>query len=655
MGKAHDTSVTSRLDWGIRPQDDFFGFVNQKWIQDNPIPDNESWNGTFQTLSNNVWANMHAIYETLYKGAATPKTPRQQARDFYFTGMHFDALQAAHLACINSYLDQIDNVHDVTSLCRMIGLLEGIGVSSLWSSYVHIDNQDATKHIFHLTQPSLTLPDRDYYLLDTPEMKSIRGAYELHTKKVYKHFQSIAQEANGLWDTIWDIELGLAKHCRDGAALRDVDNNYNRRSYALLKDELPTIDWQAYATALGWQTGEDLSVDQPEFFSFLQEQLDSRPLDAWKIYLKWRFIAAYYGMINETFASMRFTFFGKVLSGTPTMLPLWERVVRTLDNCLGECVGRLYVEKHFPESSKQQVLRIVEDIRETYGERIEGLDWMSAGTKKKALQKLKNIKVLIGYPEQWRDYTALDIGRTSYIGNIIAAQQFDTAYNLSKLSRSTSRDEWLMPPQIVNAYNDASRLVICFPGAILQPPFFDPKAPIAANLGGIGTVIGHELTHGFDDRGCQFDAEGNVHTWQTKRERQAFSERAQILIRHADTFEVLPGLYLKGQMVIGETIADLGGIEISFATLRKKLAQQSGKPLPETFSAQELFFITYAITECVNTREALKRMLVASDHHPIARFRVNGVLGHCDGFYETFHVRPDDALYRTLLDRAVIW
>ncbi len=328
-------------------------------------------------------------------------------------------------------------------------------------------------------------------------------------------------------------------------------------------------------------------------------------------------------------------------------MPLWKRTVVAAEYTIGEGTGRLYAERYFPETSKKQVLGLVEQVRDAYRERIVDLDWMSDDTKKYAQQKLANMKVLIGYPDVWRDISDVTISTKSHLANILSGQKSEVAYWLKKLHEPTSRDDWFMTPQTVNAYHDPNRLVICFPAAILQKPFFDPKASLALNMGGIGTVIGHELTHGFDDQGCMFDAEGNVKTWQTEHERNAFLEKAQIIVDQADAFEVLPDLKLKGKLVLGESIADLGGVEIALHALKSHVDVDN--------AAITHFFINYAFTECSNVREEKLREYTLSDPHPLSQFRVNGILQHVDDFYEVFDVSPDDKLFTPTELRAKIW
>ncbi|HEU5187371.1 MAG TPA: M13 family metallopeptidase [Candidatus Saccharimonadales bacterium] len=646
------STKTHKLDTQTRPQDDFFGFVNNRWIAENPMPPSESRWGSFNALRNTAWEAMKTIYEELgKKDTLAQGSIEQQARDLYYTGTHKDELEKTHLAEINSYLAQIDAIQNTTELAQIIGTFQAFGAHGPWRVIVDLDEKDSTQHILRLHQTELTLPDRDYYLEDSDKMKSIRQAYTNHLKKVFGFFPQLGATADDFATVIMAFETELAAHSRSKTALRDIEANYNKTTYVQLQKNYPTIDWPAFATATGWQPTDQISVDQPEFLQFVHQQFTARPLEDWKSYLKWQFLVLFYSSISERFAKLKFEFFGKVLSGTSELMPLWKRVTLAVDEALGDGVGKLYVERHFSKEAKHQVLDMVEKIRATYKQRIEALSWMTAPTKAEAKKKLANMKVLIGYPDQWRDFSTLHIGRDSYVQNLIAAEIFNSDYWLQKIGKPTSRDEWLMFPQTVNAYHDPNRLVICFPAAILQPPFFSPEADVATNFGGIGTVIGHELTHGFDDQGCQFDEKGNIRMWQKPEERTAFDERAQYIIDQADNFEVLPGLTLKGKLVIGESIADLGGLELALAALHT---------LPDTnvddgLARDQRFFVGYAATECDQTREEKLRELALSDPHPNAHFRVNGILQHIDAFYTAFNVMPSDKLYRAPEQRAKIW
>ncbi len=639
-------NLTPIIDHAIRPQDDFFKYVNGKWLEQNPIPKSESRWGTFNVLREAAWEAMRDIYEDASKSHSKKGSVKQQVGDFYFTGMHFDELQKTHLAEMRQLLQNIDIISSPSQLSSTIGTINALGISAPWINYVDADHDDGKKHILHFRQAGLTLPNRDYYLEDNEKMQKVRSQYEAFVHKVHAVFPEMAATADELWQKLIHFETAIATISRPSANLRIVEENYHHTPFHKVKATYPAIDWAEYATAYGWKPDDNITIYQPEFMEFVNASINDIALDEWKIYLKWRLISRFMAKISNEFAELHFEFFGRVLSGTDEMMPLWKRVVLTIEGDLGEAAGELYVEKHFPESSKKQVLEIVEEVRQGYSERIDALDWMSNETKAYAKKKLANIKILIGYPEKWRDFSTLSISRESYLGNIIAASKFDVAHWLKRLHEPTSRDEWLMTPQTVNAYHDPNRLVICFPAAILQAPFFSPDASPASNFGGIGVVIGHELTHGFDDEGGEYDAEGNVKKWQNDEERKAFKERANVIVKHADSFEVLPDLNLRGSLVLGESIADLGGIEISLQALKKKATD---------IESLKEFFITYAVTECAKLRDEKLREYTLSDPHPNSEFRVNGILQHVDDFYKTFELNRSDKLWRSEDTRAKIW
>lgn len=649
-----ELSYAERIDNTIRPQDDFFGYANKKWLATHPIPDSETRWGAFNVLHDEAQKDVRAICEELQRKDFPEGTPEQQIRDFYSSGMRFDDHKDTNYKIIANHLAVIDSLQDASELPRLFGELSRINVRGPWRIIIDADDMDSSKHILRLVQAKLTLPDRDYYLDTSEKMRHIRDEYRKHVQQMYEHFPNLAADKDTCWNAIWDFEEAFAKAMRSRSELRDVQKNYNNTAFSEILKTYAHLDFQSYAKALGWTSTGNISVDQPEFFECVNDLVAKKSLSAWKTYLKWLFLVEYGGKVSEELAGLRFEFFGRVLSGTTEIMPLWKRVLGSLDAAMGEGVGKLYAAKHFPEESKRQVLELVEDIRDVYRNRITTLDWMSDDTKKIALEKLTNIKVLIGYPDAWRDFSGLKVTSDSYLANSLAAEEFSTDYWLGKLSEPTSRDDWFMYPQTVNAYHDPNRLVICFPGAILQSPFFDPQAPYAANIGAIGAVIGHEFTHGFDDQGCQFDPQGNVRVWQTAEERHEFAKRAEIIIKQADHFETIPGVHLKGSLVIGESIADLGGLELAHQALVAKVPDTS-IAVADGLSAERLFFISFASTECAVTRTERKRQLALSDPHPIEEFRVNGMLSHCDSFYDTFGVKKGDALYRAPADRAKIW
>lgn len=648
--KQKELTLKTRLNHAIRPQDDFFEYVNGNWLKANPIPDDERKWGTFYKLGVEAKDAMRQIYEDLQSlESAKPGSLEQQLRDLYFTGMQFDTFESKHIELINDYFALIDAANSNTDLSKTIGTLHALGANAPWRLTLDADDKNSLAHILRFDQSGLSLPDRDYYLEDTPKMKNIRKAYKAHLKEVHSCFPNLGPTAEAFSEAVYEFEEKLARISRTSVELRDIDKNYNKISYKDLRTRYKNIDWPAYAKSCTWKPDDKICINQPEFMEFINQQFTTLPIESWRMYLKWQLLAPYYGRISERFASLKFGFFGKVLNGLKEQQPLWKRVCALLDDAMGEAAGQLYVKKYFSESSKVKVLKMVEELRHAYSERISNLEWMGKGAKKEALKKLSGFKVLVGYPDKWRSFSGLKIGRDSYIKNLIEAERFNNKYYLELLHKPVSRDEWHMSPQTVNAYHDFNRRVVCFPAAILQPPFFDPKAPDAANYGAIGSVIGHELTHGFDDQGCQFDSEGNARTWQTDDERGRFNERAKLIIDQANKFEVVPGLTMKGDLVIGEAIADLGGLEIAYDAYVRSLGK-----VP-SLNESQAFFISFAVGECGVAREEVARMYALIDPHPANKFRVNAMLGHIEAFYQTYELKPGDKLYRSPKQRAKIW
>ncbi len=632
-----------------RPQDDFYHFVNQQWIDENPIPDTESRWGTFMALRDQNIDRMQSIYEALLqKNDLT--TSEKQARDFYISGTTFDQHVGDNQAVLSLWLDRIAAIDSKKGLVQMVGALQRIGIDAPWCVYIDSDEKDASRRILRLHQAQLTLSDREYYLKDDDASKKVRDAYATYFTKMTTELNKVHHSVASLnFDEIIGFETTLAEKLRTNIALRDVEANYHPVSFEQLKTSYPQISWDDYADALHWTSREVISDDQPEVLAYIAQQFEAKTLEEWKRHLAWLLIVRCASYISSRTAEISFALFGTALTGAKSIKPIERRTVLLIDRHMGENVGALYTKKYFPESHKQTVEDMVAEVTKTYHDRIDRLDWMSDNTKQKAHQKLHNMKVLIGYPDKWRSYEGMETQSHSILANILSAEQFNNDYHLGRLAEPNSRDEWHMSPQTVNAYHDPNRLVICFPAGILQAPFFDSTAPLATNYGGIGTVIGHELTHGFDDQGSQFDAEGNVVQWQTDQERAEFMKRAALISDQADSFAVLPEVYLKGALVLGEAIADLGGVELAYEAL---LRVSSGKLSDDE---KEAFFRGYAVTEASNAHDEQVRQFALTDPHPHPMFRVNAMLEHVDAFHETYDVKEGDALYRPSDKRARIW
>lgn len=653
-GGLYSVSMTSTiepiLDDSIRPQDDFFEYVNRKWLDKNPMPGTQPRWGVFDILRDQSSRHVREIYESLQSKKDLSQA-EQQARDFYYTGINFDQLSEQHWQAVRGYMDKIADVQDTKQLSSIIGELHRIGVNAPWAMVIDTDEKDSKRYIVRLYQAGLSLPSRDHYLSNDKDMQELQNKYRVFLGKVYElaGFDSVTREE--FVKTIFDIEKGLAEVQLSSSDLRDVEGNYNPITFTDLKKEYPSIDWDKYAQSANWGSKKNITHDQPNFMKHIDGMFATLSLQQWQVYLQWQLLRKFLPYISKQTSEANFDFYGKVISGTKESMPVWQRTVITIDRLMGENVGKLYAEEYFPEESKARVLKIVEEVVDAFAKRVEHLDWMGQDTKDYALKKLRNIIVLIGYPDagEWKDYGGLLISRESFVENIINGEAFHHDFELSRLDEPKKRDEWHMPPQTVNAYHDPNCLVIGFPAGILQPPFFNPKASDAQNFGGVGTVVGHELTHAFDDQGSQFDADGNVNLWQTSAERKLFADRTKIIEQQADSFEVLPGLKLKGDLIIGEAIADLGGLELVLDALRTH--HKGNAPAKDIRD----LFISYAFTEAHNARDEWVRSVTSSDPHPPSEFRVNEILQHVDGFYKAFDVKVGDKLYRPPEERAKIW
>jgi predicted metalloendopeptidase len=491
------------------------------------------------------------------------------------------------------------------------------------------------------------MPNRDYYLDKSKHMKDIRSAYAVFYTEIRNHLGELIPSD---WDTIYATEHTLAKAAWTNVKLRNISKSYNRYTLESLQKQF-AFDWAAYFEGLGWREPSDnIVVSQPSFIQSSIQHLETAPLSDIKQYLKWRSTLLVLGWTDQLSADIAFRFFGTKISGVSDMKPLWKRVVQSADTLvIGEAIGREYAERHFPESSKKAVLSIVEDVRNAYRKRLDVVTWMSDDTKLVAHRKLTAMQVFIGYPSIWKDLSPLSLDPTNHIESIMNARRFWSDLELIKVGQPPQAEQWEMNAHTVNAYHHPNRLEIVFPAAILQPPFFDPEASYATNLGGIGAVVGHEFTHGFDDQGADFDEFGNTNRWQTPTERKRFDALAQHIVKQADAYETVPGVHLQGKLILGEAIADIGGLELAVESLREKTT-------PESFEKEvQDLFVTFARCECGHATKERLIELAKIDPHPPSPFRVNAVVSHVDAFYESYKVKPSDALYVPKDQRAQIW
>jgi putative endopeptidase len=644
----------STFDTSVKPGDDFFEYVNGNWIKNNPIPPEFSRWGAFPKLRDDNVIALRQIIEDLTRQTGTLDPDRRKIRDLYLTAMDEAKLQERGARPLRRELQLVARVDTPDQLISLIGHFHSIGIGALFSFSVGQDEKHSDIYAAQLHQGGLSLPERGYYLGDTEDSKRIRAAYREHVTKMLTLLGDSPEGAAAEAEAVIDVETHLAEASRTPVQLRDREAQYNRHTLPELAALTPNLSWDLYFKAGGVKDVPYVIVGQPEFFQRVNELLTTVSIDHWRSYLRWHIIHSTASFLSDEFVLENFHFYGEVMRGTKQMQPRWKRSVSAVDGMMGEALGRLYVEKYFTPAAKQRMDELVKNVMAAYGERIQSRQWMSPSTKAKALEKLAAVMPKIGYPDKWRDYTDLEVRTDSYVQNVMRADAFQWQYHIARLGKSVDRNEWGMTPPTVNAYYSSTMNEIVFPAGILQPPFFDPTADDAVNYGAIGAVIGHEITHGFDDQGSRSDAKGNLKDWWTPEDRAKFTEKTDALAKQFDACVAVDDLHVNGRLTLGENIADLGGITISYAAYQRSL---NGKPAPviDGFTGPQRFFIGFAQVWRGSTRDADQRMLLRTDPHSPGRFRTLVPLSNLQAFYDAFNVKPGEAMYRAPADRVEVW
>jgi putative endopeptidase len=642
----------------IKPTDDFFYFVNNRWIEENPIPPEESKWGSFYTLRAEVEKQLKVILDDIStKDDAALDDNARKVRDFYRTGMDREKLDALKDAPIKDLFAVIDGVSDIAGLSPLLGMLHRQGISAFWGCSVEQDLKDSEIMALYVGQDGLGLPDRDYYLNDDEKSREIRKKYSDYADRMLSLSGAIAAY-HPVPKTFIDIEMHLATASMTQVELRDIEKQYNKMTPSELMAISSRVDWSKYFEAAHIPVPEYMIVCQPEFIKAVNAIFEEVPLEDLKAYVRWHVLNNVARFLSEDFSREAFDFYGRTFGGATEMKPRWRRVLGVVNKMLDEAVGQLYVKKHFSEDAKKKISDLVEHLIAAYKTRIEHLDWMGPETKQKALAKLAAVTKKLGYPDTWKDINALPIGTDSYMQNYIRAHVFEFDRQTKKIATPVDRTEWYMMPQEVNACYHPAMNEVLFPAAFLQPPFFDPAIDDAMNYGAVGTSIGHELTHGFDDQGALFDASGNLQNWWTKEDKERFDKKTAHLAEQFDAYEPLPGLHVNGKLTLGENIADLGGLVIAYDGLvlasggKEVMAKMS---LIEGMDLFQRFFKGLAIVERGYSREEALRTQIQTDPHSPGMYRVNGPLSNMTEFYEAFDVKPGDKLYREESDRVKIW
>lgn len=646
---------TSDLEPTIRPQDDFYHHVHRRWMDANPIPETEARWGLFTKLRFDVEKQLKAIVTELDGRSDLPvKSPERKIRDFYRSGMDMKRRNALGISPLSALLNRIASVKDVDALQIIIADLELIGVSAPWGASVDQDMKASDTYALYLGQDGLGMPDRDYYLKDDAESVRVRDAYRTHIARVFQLMGRGKKDAETARDTVLALETKLARASMSKEDMRDPEKIYHKFSPAKLQKLTPHIDWSRYLTRIGGTKADYYLVLQPEFFVAVSDLFESVSLADWQTYLSFHLVNDYAGALSQSFIKQNFAFYSTTLSGVTAIKPLWRRALGSTNSALGEALGKLYVAKHFPPEAKKKMDVLVQDLFTAYEARLKSLDWMSPATKRKALKKLASFNCKIGYPKKWRSYTALEVKEHDYVGNLMRANTFEHKRQMRRLGTPMDYSEWLMYPQTVNAYYQPTMNDIVFPAAILQPPFFSFTADDALNYGSIGSVIGHEITHGFDDEGSKFDAKGNLKSWWTDEDRKRFMAKAKKVEKQFNTYEVADGLKVNGKLTLGENIADLGGLSIAYDAYQLHLAR-AGREDIDGLTPEQRFFIGFSIFERENARPEFTKMQVLTDPHSPGVFRINGPVSNFTAFYETYNVQKGDGHYRTPKDREMVW
>src|SRR5215813_1112529 len=646
----------SNLDTSVSACTNFFQYANGGWLAKNPIPAAYASWGRFNELADKNQEQLRVILEDAGKNAKAGKgSNEQKIGDFYATCMDEAGIEAAGLTPLEPELKQIEEIKDQASLQAEVARLHSQGARAMFRFGSAQDFKKSTQVIAQVFQGGLSLPDRDYYLKTDDDSKKIHDKYVLHVAKMLELAGDDPATARGSADNINALETKLAEASMKRDQTRNPDNIYHKMTVAQLKELAPNFNWDSYLKNIGLPNVTDVNVGQPDFVKALNSQLVDTPLNDWKVYLRWHLLNASARALPKKFVDEDFDFNSRVLTGTKEQLPRWKRCVAATDNSLGEALGQVYVQKHFSSEAKARAKQMVENLISALREDLATLSWMDDTTRKRATAKLEAFNRKIGYPDQWRDYSALQVTRKSYLENLAAAQRFEANRQLGKIGKPVNRGEWGMTPPTVNAYYNPSMNEIVFPAGILQPPFYDPNADDAINYGGIGGVIGHEMSHGFDDSGAKFDAEGNLANWWSETDLKSFKERSQCVVDQFNSYEVQPGLNQNGKLVVGESIGDLGGLAISYAAFKKSL---EGKPRPaniDGFTPEQRFFLGWAQVWAQNSRPEFERLLVNTNPHPVGRFRVIGPLSNMPAFAEAYQCKAGDPMVRPPEKRCQIW
>ena len=643
----------NNFDESIVRNDDFYQWATGGWQKNNPLKPEYSRYGSFDVLRENNEIRINELFDEMTKVEAEFGSVEQKISDLYKMGLDEERLNAEGAEPIRQALNYILSIKDREELIAKIAQLHIDGVGAFFYSYPAADLEDSNMTILYMEQGGLGMGNRDYY---TDEKNAeLKAGYRDYLAKIFT-LAGVEGDVAKMVENVMAVEDRLATKHWTNVECRDIVKGYNPYTYEAFKAQYKGVDWDAYFKAMGVRKIEKIVVSQPSSFANTLATLKSASLDELRAYVAAHYISSASSYLSEDFAVASFEFFGKAMSGTEEIRPRWKRAMSVPNSVLSEAVGQMYVAKYFPESDKARVEEMVANIQKAFSKHIEALDWMGEETKAKAQEKLAAFTVKIGYPNKWKDYTTLKVDPAkSYWANVVEANRWYTMDEMSEVGKPVDRAKWLMSPQTVNAYYMPTTNEICFPAAILQPPFYNSNADDAVNYGAIGVVIAHEMTHGFDDQGSQFDKDGNMKDWWTVEDRAAFEKKTQVLVDQFNAIEILPGLYADGKFSLGENIADQGGLRLAFTGLTD-YAWAEGRPADiDGFTGEQRFYIGYATLWAQNITDKEKENLTKNDVHSLGRNRVNATLRNIQSWYDAFGVKEGDAMFMPVEERVIIW
>jgi putative endopeptidase len=655
--KKYPAFNVQNMDTTIKPGDDFFTYTNGTWLKNNPIPADKKSRSSFDELFEK---NRHDIREIIMEAAAAKDihagSNTEKIGTFYNSGMDSVSIDQLGITPLKMFFDKIESIHNISDVQSVGAFFQTYQINSFFAVFSNQDSKNSTSVIAQCFQAGIGLPERDYYFNTDESTKKIREKYLIHLTKMFELLKDEPKVAGKNAETVMKMETQLAKASFTNVENQDPQKTYNKLTIDGLDKLAPEINWHSYFKQIGYPGLAEVNIYQPSFIIELSNMMKTVSVEDWKTFMRWQLINETAAYLGKDFVDQKFDFYYRTLSGQEKMEPRWKLVLDVTSNSLGESIGQLYVNKYFPPVAKQKMTDLIMNLKKSLKERIVNLIWMGPQTKQEALAKLEKMGVKVGYPDKWRDYSGLSVSPQSYVLNVLNSQAFDFRYSMDKVGKPVDPNEWGMTPQTVNAYYNPNKNEIVFPAGILQPPFFNLDADDAVNYGAIGMVIGHEMTHGFDNQGRQFDKDGNLRDWWTKEDSKSFEDHAAMLVDQYNHYEVLDSAFVNGKLTLGENIADLGGATISYNAYRLSLEGKEAPKRIDGFTNFQRFFLSYAQIWRSNMRDAELRKRVKTDEHSPAKIRINGVVYNMPEFYAAFPViKQGDKLFRTPEQRPVIW